>query len=88
MSTMAVLYGSGGLAGISEVITSQFSAVSAYAFMVFVLLYTPCVAAVSAIHREMKSFKWTATAIGYQLALAWFMSVLVFQVGTLVFNIF
>lgn len=88
VSTMAVLYGSGGLAGISEVITSQFSAVSAYAFMVFVLLYTPCVAAVSAIHREMKSFKWTAIAIGYQLALAWFMSVLVFQVGTLVFNIF
>ncbi len=88
VSTMAVLYGTGGLAGISEVIAAQFPTVSAYAFMVFVLLYTPCVAAVSAIHKELKSPKWTAIAIGYQLALAWFMSALVFQVGTLVSSVF
>ncbi len=87
VSTMAVLYGTGGLAGVSEVIAAQFSTVSAYAFMVFVLLYTPCVAAVSAIHKELKSPKWTAIAIGYQLVLAWFMSALVFQVGTLVSSV-
>ena len=88
VSTMAVLYGTGGLDGISHVISEQFTTISAYAFMVFVLLYTPCIAALSAIHKELKSTKWTIIAIGYQLILAWVASVLVYQIGTLVFNIF
>lgn len=88
VSTMAVLYGTGGLDGISHVISEQFTTISAYAFMVFVLLYTPCVAALSAIHKELKSTKWTIIAVGYQLILAWVASVLVYQIGTLVFNIF
>ena len=88
VSTMAVLYGTGGLDGISHVISEQFTTISAYAFMVFVLLYTPCIAALSAIHKELKSTKWTIIAVGYQLILAWVASVLVYQIGTLVFNIF
>lgn len=88
VSTMAVLYGTGGLDGISHVISEQFTTISAYAFMVFVLLYTPCIAALSAIHKELKSTKWTIIAIGYQLILVWVASVLVYQIGTLVFNIF
>lgn len=87
VSTMAVLYGTGGLADISQVIADQFSIISAYAFMVFILLYTPCVAALSAIHKELKSFKWTAIAISYQLILAWGMSALIYQVGTLILNV-
>ncbi len=87
VSTMAVLYGVGGVPDISQVIAEHFTTLSAYAFMVFVLLYTPCVAAMSAIHKELKSAKWTAIAIGYQLFVAWFMSAMVYQFGLLISHI-
>lgn len=88
VSTMSVLYSTGNLNSISCVIADQFSSISAYAFMVFVLLYTPCVAALSAIYKELKSTKWTVIFICYQLILAWFMASLVYQFGTLALNIF
>lgn len=52
------------------------------AFMVFVLLYTPCVAAVAAERQELGA-RWMWTSIIGQTALAWAMAVLVFQVGRL-----
>lgn len=82
VSTMAVLYGSA-----QSALYETFTVLSAYSFMVFVLLYTPCVAALSAIRKEMGSAKWTFISIGYQLLVAWFMSALVYQVGTLVTNL-
>lgn len=88
VSTMAVLYGTGGLAGVSRVIADQFSSISAYAFMVFVLLYTPCVAALSAMYKELKSAKWTTIALCYQLIIAWTASMLVFQVGSAISKLF
>ena len=84
VSTMAVLF-SGDMAA---ALTSVFTPLSAYSFMVFVLLYTPCIAALSAIRREMGSRKWTLITIGYQLVVAWFGSALVFQVGTLLGHLF
>lgn len=83
VSTMAVLYG-GSAAAVSE----AFTPLSAFSFMVFVLLYTPCIAALSAIRKEMGSAKWTAISIGYQLVVAWFASALVFQLGTLAGHLF
>jgi ferrous iron transport protein B len=53
------------------------------AFMVFVLLYTPCMAAVAAERHELGA-KWMWTSIIGQTALAWGMAVLVFQVGKLI----
>ena len=88
VSTMGILYNVGGQASLAAVLTQVFTPLSAFAFMVFVLLYTPCIAALSAIHREMGSLKWTAVTIGYQLAVAWFASALVFQVGTLIGHLF
>jgi ferrous iron transport protein B len=85
VSTMAVLYGGGDL---TAMLGQVFTPLSAYAFMVFVLLYTPCVAALSAIHREMGSVKWTLVTVGYQLLVAWFASAMVFQMGTLIGNMF
>ena len=55
---------------------------AALAFMVFVLLYTPCVAAVAAERHELGS-RWMWTSIVGQTALAWAMAVAVFQVGRL-----
>lgn len=64
-------------AGIAE----YFTPLSAVSFMVFILLYTPCVAAIAAIRREMGSIAWTVGAVLFQLATAWTFSVLVYQVG-------
>lgn len=77
VSTMAVLFGKVPLVAV-------FTPLSAYAFMTFVLLYTPCVAAVSAIYREMGSLKWTLVCVFWQLAAAWFVSACVFQFGSLI----
>jgi len=74
-STMAVLYGGS--------LTGAFSALSAFSFLVFVLLYTPCVAALTAMRREFGSRKWMAVSVVYQLAVAWIMSFAVFQIGSL-----
>ncbi len=50
------------------------------AFMIFLLAYTPCVATLAAQRREL-GLRWTVAGIGIQLAVAWLLSVIVFQVG-------
>lgn len=86
VSTSAILYNNEASIGLHHALSQHFSMLSAYSFMVFVLLYTPCVAALSAIRKEMKSVKWTTISILYQLITAWFVSALVFQIGTLIKN--
>ena len=54
---------------------------AALAFMVFVLAYTPCVAAL-AEQRRLFGWRPTVSALGVQLAVAWALAVLVFQVGS------
>ncbi|MDR1466817.1 MAG: ferrous iron transport protein B [Oscillospiraceae bacterium] len=85
VSTVAVLYNAGNTAELSEAISMAFSKASAFSFMTFVLLYTPCIAAVSTIKREFASYKWTTLAICYQLFIAWVVSIFVFFVGNLIF---
>ena len=60
-------------------------AIAALAFMVFILLYTPCMAAVGAIKGEIGS-RWMWTSIIGQTLLAWVMAVAVFQIGVRVFG--
>jgi ferrous iron transport protein B len=55
---------------------------AAFAFMVFVLAYTPCVATM-AEQARLFGRRWTAVAVGAQLALAWVLAVAAFQVGRL-----
>lgn len=86
VSTSAILYNTEASIGLHHALFQHFSMLSAYSFMIFVLLYTPCVAALSAIRKEMKSVKWTTILILYQLLTAWFVSALVFQIGTLIKN--
>jgi ferrous iron transport protein B len=54
--------------------------VAAVAFNVFVLLYVPCVSAVSAMRQEFGT-RWMWAQIGYTLVLAWAAAVVVFQIG-------
>ena len=65
-------------------IAANFTALSAYSFLIFNLLCAPCFAAMGAIKREMNSGKWTAIAIGYMCCLAYVVSLIVYQLGGLV----
>ena len=58
--------------------------IAAYSFMLFNLLCAPCFAAMGAIRREMNSAKWTAFAILYQCGFAYAVSLIVYQIGSLI----
>ncbi|MDA3847807.1 MAG: ferrous iron transport protein B [Vallitaleaceae bacterium] len=81
VSSMAVIYGvSNG--GFSEALRAAgFTGLSAYAFMIFSLLYTPCVATIAIIKKETNSWKWTITSVVYQIIVAWLVACLFYQVG-------
>lgn len=88
VSTMAILYGYAGEVAEDGVeiwgnMRLTFSALAAYSFLVFNLLCAPCFAAIGAIKREMGSWKWTLFAVGYQTALAYVISLIVYQLGLL-----
>ena len=65
-------------------VAANFTALSAYSFMIFNLLCAPCFAAMGAIKREMNNGKWTAIAIGYMCLLAYCASLVVYQIGGLI----
>ena len=67
------------------VISSQlgWTPLVAFSFMVFCLLYMPCVAALGAIRGETKSWKWTGFAAVYTTVIAWIVATLIFQIGSL-----
>ena len=54
---------------------------TALAFMVFVLIYIPCVATVVAIWKETGAFKWPLFCISYELALAWILALIIHRLG-------
>ena len=64
-------------------IQQHFTSLTALAYMVMVLLYTPCAATLSAVAKETKSAKWTIAMALYTFFIGWIMAVLVFQIGSL-----
>ena len=86
IGTMGVLYGVGGDSGglnNAVLVAAGFTPLSAYSFMVFSLLYMPCMASFATLRRESNSWKWTLAQAGYSLGIAWVLATLVFQVGRL-----
>jgi len=84
VSTMIVIYGTGeSITALSQMIQGSFSALTAYAYMVFVLLYIPCLATVAVVKKETASWKWTFFSIGYSLGIAWLIAFVIYQVGKL-----
>ena len=55
----------------------------AFSYLVFVLLYFPCIATIAAIKNESGSWKWAIFTAAYTTSLAWIMSALVYQIGRL-----
>ncbi len=62
-----------------------FNPVSSFAFLIFVLIYFPCVAVVAAVKKETGGWKWAAFLAGYTTVLAYFMAFVINQVGNLIF---
>lgn len=88
VSSFSVLYGisninsaSGMSALTKSLAVAGFGSASAYALMVFCLLYSPCVAAVATIKRETGSWKFTLGMMAFQILVAWCAAVLVYQLG-------
>ena len=77
VATLTVLLG--GSSTSLELLFSQFTA---YVFLIFTLIYTPCVAAIAAVKREMGA-KWVPSVIVTQCAIAWGCAFLVKLIGTL-----
>ncbi len=75
VSTIEMLAGSGGM-------TALFTSVPAFlSFLTFVLLYTPCVATIATMRKELDSVWKTAVVVVYQCALAWVCSCIVYQIA-------
>lgn len=86
VASLGVLYGVGTnnvtLAD-SLLVDSNIGPVTALGFMVFSLLYMPCVATVGIIKKETGSWKWTAFSVGYGLFVAWIMAFIVSYIGSI-----
>ena len=78
VSTMSVLYG----ASISTIIPTLFTPVTAYAFLVFVLLYPPCISALATMKKEYGT-KMMLFLIVYQICIAWIAAFAVYRIGSL-----
>ena len=86
VSSLSMFYGFSLTAAGGEVAAAMagFSPLSAFSMLVFILLYVPCVAAVSTLFKEMQSRKWAWFSIAWQMGCAYVMSLLVYQIGGLI----
>ena len=83
VSTLAVLTGAGEGGALTTVLSQIFTPLTAFSFLIFTLLYMPCVAAMAAIRRELNSSKNALMAMVYQTGIAWIIAFIVFRIGML-----
>ena len=82
VSTLGVLYtNDDGIESVDLADRIPITPLVAYGYMLFVLIYFPCIATVAAIKNESGSWKWAAFTICYTTLLAWIVAFLVHQVG-------
>lgn len=82
VSTMGVLMGT-GLDGLGNALSSVFTPLTALSFLVFTLLYTPCVAAIATLRAELGSRLHTTGVIVLQCVIAWVCAFSVYNIGLL-----
>lgn len=83
VSTLTILTGAANDAQLSGILQSIFSPLSALSFLVFTILYMPCVAAFAATKRELGSMKGAVATALYQTGAAYLTAFVIFQVGSL-----
>ncbi|MDR1580773.1 MAG: ferrous iron transport protein B [Synergistaceae bacterium] len=82
ISTLAVVSGTTA-EELPAVMSAMFSTLQAFSFLIFVLLYTPCIAAMATIKRELGSGPKALLLAGFQFALAWLLACAIYQTGRL-----
>ncbi|MEG2037849.1 MAG: nucleoside recognition domain-containing protein, partial [Ruthenibacterium sp.] len=82
VSTMAVLMGT-SVSQLTPALAQIFTPLSAFSFLTFTLLYTPCIAAIAAVRREMNSRMAAVWIALLQTGLAWVVAFLVFHIGSI-----
>ncbi|MBP8031957.1 MAG: ferrous iron transport protein B [Acetobacterium sp.] len=84
ISTMSVLSsGQGG--SLTQSISQIFTPVSAYSFVIFVLLASPCMAAVATMKKELGNWRDFLFALAYQIGLAYAIAFIIYQIGSRIF---
>lgn len=83
VGTMGVIYGG----NLTKILPTVFTPISAISFLVFVLLYTPCISLIATMKKEYGG-KMAAFSVAYQLVLAWVVSFIVYNGGNLILRIF
>ena len=93
VSTIGVLYGVSDIDAdeaaeeaetfLNSGMGAAFTSLSAFSFMVFSQLYTPCVTALGTIKKEAGGWKWMGFSAIYMFAVAWLVSLLIYQIGSL-----
>ena len=66
------------------VLPAHFTTISAYSFLVFVLLYTPCISVIGAMKKEFGG-KFAAFSVIFQFVVAWIASFIIFNIGSAIF---
>ena len=85
VSTLGVLYtNEGDVENVNLSNRIPITPLVALAYMLFVLIYFPCIATFAAIKQESGSWKWAIFAAGYTTGLAWLVAFTVFQIGSLI----
>ena len=69
---------------ISELVRRNMTPLSAMSMLLFILLYMPCVSTIVAIKNESGKWKWALFTVAYTIGLAWVVSTLFFQIGSLI----
>lgn len=87
VSTLGVLYtNEGDVENVNLSDRIPITPLVALAYMLFVLIYFPCIATFAAIKQESGSWKWAIFAAGYTTGLAWLVAFTVFQIGSIIIN--
>lgn len=89
VATFGVLYAQGdevdeNTLSLRESIASSMTIVTAISFMIFTLLYIPCMSTIAIIYRETQSWRWTAFSVGFSIALAYVLAFAVSFFGGLI----
>ena len=81
LGALAVIYGV-GQDNLASVVANRIDGIQAYSFMLFVLIYTPCLSTVAVLKQESRSWSFTALAVAWPLVLAWVVSFVFYRVAT------
>ena len=78
IGSLAVIYGMDG-AALSQHMAGSLDWVQAYSFMLFTLIYTPCLSTIATLNSESKSLRFVAMSLAWSLGLAWIISFAFYQ---------